>query len=92
MAERQRIDRWVWHARVVKTRILAASLVASGHVRINGKRVNAPGDVVKPKDVLTIALPSIVRVLRVIEIVDRRGNAKDAAKLYEELGSKVAEK
>jgi len=89
---KQRIDRWVWHARVVKTRKLAASLVASGHVRVNGKRVDSPGHVVSTDDVLTIALPSIVRVLRVIEIADRRGNAKNAKQLYEELSSKVAKK
>lgn len=92
MEGKQRIDRWVWHARVVKTRKLAASLVASGHVRVNGKRVDSPGHVVSTDDVLTIALPSIVRVLRVIEIADRRGNAKNAKQLYEELSSKVAKK
>ena len=92
MEGKQRIDRWVWHARVVKTRKLAASLVASGHVRVNGKRVDSPGHVVSTDDVLTIALPSIVRVLRVIEIADRRGNPKNAKQLYEELSSKVAKK
>jgi ribosome-associated heat shock protein Hsp15 len=89
---KQRIDRWIWHARVVKTRKLAASLVASGHVRVNGKRVDSPGHVITADDVLTIALPSIVRVLRVIEIADRRGNAKNAKQLYEELSSKVVKK
>lgn len=88
MEGKQRIDRWIWHARVVKTRTLAASLVTSGHVRVNGNRVGAPGYAVKAKDVITIALPSIVRVLEVIEIADQRGNAKSARRLYEELGGK----
>ncbi len=92
MEGKQRIDRWIWHARVVKTRPLAASLVYSGHVRVNGKRVDAPSYAVKTDDVLTIALPSIVRVLRVIEIADRRGNAKAAAHLYRALSGKVSKK
>jgi ribosome-associated heat shock protein Hsp15 len=37
--ERQRLDKWLWHARVVKARTLAAALVEAGHVRINGVRI-----------------------------------------------------
>ena len=39
--DRQRIDKWLWHARVVRTRSAAAALAASGHVRVNGQRVDA---------------------------------------------------
>lgn len=84
-AERQRIDRWLWHARIVKTRMLAASLVTSGHVRVNGRRVEASGHSVRKEDVLTVALPSTVRILRVIDYSDRRGNAMAANALYEEI-------
>ncbi|HWN79894.1 MAG TPA: S4 domain-containing protein, partial [Bradyrhizobium sp.] len=41
--ERQRLDKWLWHARVVKARTSAAALVEAGHVRINGVREKAPG-------------------------------------------------
>ena len=54
--ERQRLDKWLWHARVVKARTSAAALVEAGHVRINGEREKAPGHAVKPGDVLTIGL------------------------------------
>ena len=80
---KQRIDRWLWHARVVKTRRLAAMLVAAGHVRLNGRRVGNPSHPVGCGDVLTVALPSIVRVLRVIGLADRRTGAAGAAGLYE---------
>lgn len=83
---RQRIDRWLWHARIVKTRVLAASLVAAGHVRVNGRRVESSAQAVCRDDVLTIALPSKVRVLRVIGFVGRRGGAALANTLYEEIG------
>jgi len=54
--ERQRLDKWLWHARVVKARTSAAALIEAGHVRINGVREKAPGHAVKAGDVLTIGL------------------------------------
>jgi ribosome-associated heat shock protein Hsp15 len=83
--ERQRLDKWLWHARVVKARTSAAALIASGHVRINGVREVAPGHQVKPGDVLTIALDHGVRVLKVIGFCERRGDAQAARVLYDEL-------
>jgi ribosome-associated heat shock protein Hsp15 len=81
----QRLDRWLWHARIVKTRALAAGLVASGYVRINGRRAEQPSRAIKPGDVLTIALPSRVRVLKVAGILPRRADAAAARRLYEAL-------
>jgi ribosome-associated heat shock protein Hsp15 len=83
--ERQLLDKWLWHARVVKARTSAAALIASGHVRINGVREVAPGHQVKPGDVLTIALDHGVRVLKVIGFCERRGDAQAARVLYDEL-------
>ena len=79
------MDKWLWHARVVKARTSAAQLVEKGHVRINGVRETAPGHAVKPGDVLTIALDRSVRVLKVIGFSERRGDASSARVLYEEL-------
>jgi ribosome-associated heat shock protein Hsp15 len=84
-SERQRLDKWLWHARVVKARTSAAALVASGHVRINGVRETAPGHAVKTGDVLTIALDRSVRVLKVIGFAERRGDAAAARVLYDDL-------
>jgi ribosome-associated heat shock protein Hsp15 len=81
----QRLDRWLWHARIVKTRALAAGLVVSGYVRINGRRAEQPSRAIKPGDVLTIALPSRVRVLKVAGILPRRADAAAARRLYEAL-------
>jgi ribosome-associated heat shock protein Hsp15 len=84
-SERQRLDKWLWHARVVKARTSAAALVTSGHVRINGVRETSPGHGVKAGDVLTIALDRNVRVLRVTALAERRGDATSARALYDEL-------
>ena len=83
--DRLRIDKWLWHARVVKTRSLAARLVADGHVRVNGTRAEAPAKAVKPGDVLTIALERTVLVYRVKALGERRGPAPEAQGLYEDL-------
>jgi ribosome-associated heat shock protein Hsp15 len=83
--ERQRIDKWLWHARVVRTRSAAAALAASGHVRINGARVAAPAKPVKAGDVVTIALDARVRVLKVTAFASRRGAAEAGRALYEDL-------
>lgn len=83
--DRQRVDKWLWHARVVKTRTDAAGLVASGRVRINGERQKSPGHAVKAGDVLTVALDSRVRVLKVVGFAERRGDAMAARMLGEDL-------
>ena len=83
--ERQRLDKWLWHARVVKARTSAAALVEAGHVRINGVREKAPGHAVKAGDVLTIGLDNRVRVLRVVGFAERRGDAAAARVLYDDL-------
>jgi ribosome-associated heat shock protein Hsp15 len=83
--DRQRIDKWLWHARVVRTRSAAAALAASGHVRVNGERVDAPSRAVRPDDVVTVALDRTVRVLRVLRFAERRGSADDARALWEDL-------
>jgi ribosome-associated heat shock protein Hsp15 len=83
--ERQRLDKWLWHARVVKARTSAAALVEAGHVRINGVRETAPGHGVKVGDVLTIGLDRSVRLLKVIGFSERRGDAASARALYLDL-------
>jgi ribosome-associated heat shock protein Hsp15 len=83
--DRQRLDKFLWHARVVKARNSAAQLVEKGYVRINGVRETAPGHAVKPGDVLTIALDRSVRVLKVVGFSERRGDAPSARVLYEDL-------
>jgi ribosome-associated heat shock protein Hsp15 len=83
--DRQRIDKWLWHARVVRTRSAAAALAGSGHVRLNGARVDAPSRPVRPGDVITVALDRRVRVLKVLGYAERRGSASQARPLYEDL-------
>jgi ribosome-associated heat shock protein Hsp15 len=83
--DRQRIDRWLWHARLVRTRGAAAELAGSGYVRVNGRRIDAPGRMVRTGDVVTVALERNVRVVKVRGFRERRGPAGSGETLYEEL-------
>jgi ribosome-associated heat shock protein Hsp15 len=83
--ERQRIDKWLWHARVVRTRSAAAALVNAGLVRVNGARTGASSHPLRPGDVVTIALDRNVRMLKVRGYAERRGSAEAARALFEDL-------
>ncbi len=83
--DRQRIDKWLWHARLVRTRSAAAALAGSGHVRVNGTRIDAPSRLVRSGDVITVALERSVRVLKVKGFIERRGPARTGQSLYDEL-------
>ncbi len=87
--DRQRLDKWLWHARMARTRTSAASLVADGHVRINGARVQQPSRPVRAGDVLTIALDRDVRLIRVLAFAERRGAFEQAKLLYEDMAPKT---
>ncbi|MAU60788.1 RNA-binding S4 domain-containing protein [Parvibaculum sp.] len=81
----QRIDRWLWCARFLKSRSLAASLVQSGRLRVNGERVSKASRTIRPDDVLTFPLGPHIRVVRILFLADRRGPAPEARLLYEDL-------
>lgn len=82
---RQRLDLVLWHARVVRTRPDAAALVRSGHVRVDGAKVKTPSQMIRPGQVLTVALSHGVRLLRVLGFSERRGDAAAAAVLVAEI-------
>lgn len=83
--DRQRIDKWLWHTRVVRTRSAAAELVSSGLVRLNGERVTAPSRLVRADDVITVALDRQVRIMKVVGFTERRGGAEAGRVLYADL-------
>lgn len=82
---RQRLDKWLWFARMARTRTASAELVTDGHVRLNGQRITQAAKTVRPGDVLTVALQRDVRVLRIVSIGERRGPYEEARQLYEDL-------
>jgi ribosome-associated heat shock protein Hsp15 len=81
----QRLDKWLWFARFVKTRTLAAELVAAGKVRVNKVRAEKPAQSIRSGDVLTLMTSRQVKIVRVLGIAERRGPSAAARALYEEL-------
>src|SRR6185369_16036319 len=83
MAAVQRLDKWLWFARIVKSRTLAAQLVSDGKVRVNRAKVAKPAQTVRPDDVLTIVIRGNIQVLKVLGPGARRGPPAEARLLYE---------
>ena len=80
-----RIDKWLWYARVTKSRSLAQKLATSGHVRINKDKISSASKSVRVGDVLTIALERKILVLKIAALGSRRGPYEEARTLYEDL-------
>jgi ribosome-associated heat shock protein Hsp15 len=89
MAEAVRIDKWLWAARLLKTRSLAAEAVKGGRVQVNGQRVK-PSREVGPGDELEVTIGQVRRTVVVRGVAERRGPAKEAVLLYEETPESLA--
>lgn len=80
--QRVRVDRWLWFARITKSRTLAQNLIRSGKLRVNSTRISSPSHAVGPGDTLTLTLPRQIKVLEIISCGTRRGPATEAQTLY----------
>lgn len=81
----QRLDKWLWFARVAKSRTLAAAAVTDGKIKINRVKADKPSQALKVGDVVTSRINRRIRVLRVAGLGHRRGPAAEAQELYEDL-------
>lgn len=86
-----RLDKWLWYARLYKTRTLAAKLCDGGRIRVNGTIVGKAHYPVREGDVLTFVWNGRVRVLRIAALGVRRGPAVEARTLYVDLDTAAAE-
>jgi ribosome-associated heat shock protein Hsp15 len=83
-----RVDKLLWFLRFAKTRPVARSMAATGHLRVNGKRVERAHQNVAAGDILTIPIGRDVRVIEIIALPDRRGPATEAQSCYRVLDEK----
>lgn len=84
-----RLDKWLWQARFFKSRSLAAGVVTSGRVRIDGNPVSKPARAVGAGDVLTFTQADATKVVRILDLGTRRGPAPEAQALYEDMSVPV---
>ena len=80
-----RLDKWLFHARFYRTRLLAQAAASAGKVRLNGVKVDKPGHAVKPGDILTLGRGAQIMAVRVLTLAERRGPAEEARNLYQVL-------
>ena len=81
-----RVDRFLFFIRLIKSRTQAQGVIETGHVRIDGRRVEKSSDEVRVGSVIALPLRDKVRVLRVLSLPERRGPAPEARTHYEEVG------
>jgi ribosome-associated heat shock protein Hsp15 len=81
----QRLDRWLFFARAVKSRTLAQKLIETGTVRVNAVRTRRTDHQVGTGDVLTMIVHDHLRVWKILDSGERRGPASEAQKLYADL-------
>jgi len=80
-----RLDKWLWQARFFKSRSIAAGVVTSGKVRVDGQLVSKPARAVGEGNVLTFIQATETRGVRIVACGVRRGPAPEAQALYEDL-------
>lgn len=82
---KQRLDKWLYFSRAVKSRTLAQKVIAGGAVRVNAERTLSADTRISPGDVLTMMIHERLMVWRILAPGERRGPASEAATLYEDL-------
>lgn len=85
-----RLDKFLWFARIVKTRSLAQTLAEQGRLRLGGRVVDRAHASVRVGDVLSFAQRGRVRVIEVEALPARRGPPAEARLLYRELSDDSA--
>ncbi|MFP5395599.1 MAG: RNA-binding S4 domain-containing protein [Alphaproteobacteria bacterium] len=85
-----RIDKLLWFLRLTKTRSAAQALVAAGHIRLNGRRVERTAQAVAIGDVMVIPLPKGVTVIELLVLPGRRGPAAETQSCYRTLDGVAA--
>lgn len=77
-----RIDKWMWAARIFKTRTIAAEACKKGRISINGSQVK-PARMVKPGDVVQVRKPPVTYSLKVLQAIEKRVGAKLVPEIME---------
>jgi ribosome-associated heat shock protein Hsp15 len=89
VVDKQRIDKWLFFARVMKSRTLAGKLADAGKVRVNGDKIGSASALIKIDDVLTMSLERKILVYKIVAFGERRGPYIEAQELYEDLSPPV---
>jgi ribosome-associated heat shock protein Hsp15 len=89
---KERLDKFLFFSRAVKSRTLAQKIIETGAIRVNSERVTAPDRKVGAGDVLTMQLHGRIAIWRILDAGSRRGPASEAQSLYEDISPPVPPK
>lgn len=81
----QRIDLWMWHARIYKTRSISTKFIKLGHIRLNSCLVTKSAHAIKMNDILTFPWNEQIRVIKVLNLTKQRVAAKNISLIYQEI-------
>jgi len=84
-----RIDKALWFLRLAKTRSIAQAMAETGHMRVNGRRIDRAHQQVGVGDVLTVPLAQRVLVIELAALPARRGPAPEAQSCYRVLDERA---
>lgn len=87
MADIARIDKWLWAARIFKTRSIAVDAIKNGRVTINGVQVK-PSHTIKAGEVVHVKKPPITYSFKVLKTIEQRVGAKLLPEIYENVTDK----
>lgn len=82
MAEEARIDKWLWAARIFKTRSIAADACKNGRVTVGGTNVK-PSRMVKVGETVSVRKPPITYSFKILQAIEQRVGAKLIPQVYE---------
>ena len=85
LPKKERLDKFLFFSRAIKSRTLAQKFIETGAVRVNSERTDRSDHKVGPGDVLTMSLHNRIIIWRILDCGTRRGPAPEAATLYEDL-------
>ncbi|MBL4599254.1 MAG: RNA-binding S4 domain-containing protein [Rhizobiaceae bacterium] len=87
--QKLRIDKWLWFARVAKTRTLAKKLVTNGKIRVDSNKISSASSLISCGQVLTITLERQILIYEIVELGTSRGPYIQAQLLYSDLSPKI---
>lgn len=79
-----RIDKWLWAARIFKTRSIAADACKNGRVTLKGERIK-PSRIIKEGDVIEVRKPPITYTFRILKAIENRVGAKLVPEILENI-------
>ncbi|MAC61078.1 MAG: hypothetical protein CMN37_04230 [SAR116 cluster bacterium] len=85
----QRLDQWLWHVRIFKTRQIASKAIVSGHIKVNFNIISKTHYLIKVSDIIEISINNNFRTLDVLKFTNTRISSKEVDMFYFDNGYRI---